>query len=1032
MNEPNYDINEYEFPPKDYIVKSNSFKYSDINYDIYESDYESDLKIPKIPSKNFYSIFNNFGGEFILNKELSSDKRSIFLCMSKPKSFKKITLTLSNIYQYNFILKIYGSDNDPLNNSSVTWLELGNYEINIITKCVEYYTISSDMEFNYFKLDFESLSSNQILTISKIKIFFTQPIITYASGEFAINSANSNDTSFHFGNKKNCTISNNIKTDSNDKSNDLVFSLANLNDKSNDKSKNEVLRLLNTKNKASVSIGTPSSENNRLKVCGGISLDFINKSDTKKKSYIGITNTEDGENLKKKFNGIIFNNTPTKNYISFALSKNYSTTNSITDPTTDPITKIPKSNLTKELLKIDDNGYVGIGNNSNMKYQLDVKFDYFSNSNGKYFIETDTEAGAYFKSLQYKYKDKTPVSINTNGAIMSEYGFISKADSRIRKTSNEIPSLESLYKMTKLNLFSYDFIADKDISTGNETGFDVQNIEENIPDAVTNISEYVPIPYKLYSINSNDNFDDNSIEFTIKVVKSSNLIIMKYSNFSKSDTNFRSDLKTKIDSTKSSLRLKMYLKFEDISINNVEVYGEAKYDTTIANYFIINITLIDFDLLSIYSNINEIFIWGYLTDDFKTIEKDYIYNTGIASIKHLTDINYTFHEIDKSEEDQWTDDSIGSIVYLGTKITERIIDATIEIPINKDNFTVNPETLYNNTLIIKFNGIITMEFSNDIKTLENMLNSSSNSNKEFRNISQINANNIIISAKIKFSGKIQSISITGSNYQTTTNNSNKISFKNNSKNIIDTSIDPGSLNINGNFDGILQNNNNNKYITNISNDLSFPLTFFIKDYIDNNDKKISDSAKFTVSNLSIIQTKTINSSQTKTINSSQTNQINPAIISNQANPSQANPIQANPIQANKLLTSDPLLNIDTNTNTNTNNIFYSTTSINYAYENYYTGTVCDIIKKSNYKKIVVIANKGVVKLMYYIKDIESLTLKYGDLLCTSPEDIDKSGFVIKQSDNIIKTNTVAKCLMDINFDKNAALKKFIIIYSLLI
>jgi formamidopyrimidine-DNA glycosylase len=34
--------------------------------------------------------------EFILNNILTSNKRSIFICMSKPKSFKQIILKLSN------------------------------------------------------------------------------------------------------------------------------------------------------------------------------------------------------------------------------------------------------------------------------------------------------------------------------------------------------------------------------------------------------------------------------------------------------------------------------------------------------------------------------------------------------------------------------------------------------------------------------------------------------------------------------------------------------------------------------------------------------------------------------------------------------------------------------------------------------------------------------------------------------------------------------------------------------------------------
>ena len=67
--------------------------------------------------------------------------------------------------------------------------------------------------------------------------------------------------------------------------------------------------------------------------------------------------------------------------------------------------------------------------------------------------------------------------------------------------------------------------------------------------------------------------------------------------------------------------------------------------------------------------------------------------------------------------------------------------------------------------------------------------------------------------------------------------------------------------------------------------------------------------------------------------------------------------------------------------------------------------------------------------MYYICDISSLQLKYGDLLCTSNEAF--AGLIMKQNDDIIRKNTVAKCLVNMSFSKNA-IKSFAKIECLLV
>ena len=532
---------------------------------------------------------------------------------------------------------------------------------------------------------------------------------------------------------------------------------------------------------------------------------------------------------------------------------------------------------------------------------------------------------------------------------------------------------------------------------------------------------------------------------------------MKYFKEEESDADFRLHLKKKIDlqkeidPDKKSLKLKMYLNFNNNTINNIEVYGNATYDdTTEDGIFIIEIELIDFDLSKVNSP-NKIFIWGYLAHDFKTIEKDYIYNAGIASIKHLTDINYIFHEINNSETELWKKDSIGSIVYLGTKITEKIKDATIEILINETNFTVNP-SLYNNKLIIKFDGIIIIDFSNSIDTLKNMLKESDTSNTKFGKFSQIDTKNIFINANISFYGKINSSTITDG---TTTKTGTTINFKNNNYNM--TEISPTDLiYIKGNLEGMIKNVSNKLMVTNKpESSLSFIIEKFntntSNSVIFNSNISAIFNSNITSIDLSIPQTTLksttgsntgSNTEQVITLTQDVRSIIEPLIIStapitmlnHQFTPSQlGTQSQLGTKSELSLFTTNEILSINSIIDPkaeNSSNYAYNTRRINYAYKNYYTGIVCDIIEKPS-SKIVVIAKKGIIKLMYKIKDKKSLILKYGDLLCTST-DSDEAGFVIKQDNPTINTNTIAKCLMDISFDENHALNKFVKIESLLI
>ena len=1032
MNKPNYDITEYEFPPKNLYLTSNSFTYNDIDYLIFDSG----------SNNNLYKIFNQYGDELSLNDPFR--KRSIYLCMSKQKISQKVSIKLSNPIDPNLnILKIsiYGSNDNPKTKSDIDWVLLNNPNIiTPITDYAEYYTNNINMQFKSFKLDFELLYPSVYLSIRNIQILFAHPLISIGSGENIIYCDSRSDSSLHFGTDKKYSVINEFKKNTND----LVFCASdqtNLTNLTNPTNSAEIIRLLNSKNKSSVAIGTSQSENNKLKVNGGISLDYINKSEKNKKTYIGLTNKSDGENLGSDFNGIIFNDTPLTNYISFGL-----TNKSIGDNLPVP---------TKELFKINDKGYVGIGNNTNMRYPLDVKYDYFTNDNSKYFVESDTFAYNNFKASKEKNLDKTPVSINTNGAILSEYGFISKADKRTIQNYKYIPSTESLYKITKLKLSSYNYIADRDISTSNETGFLIDDIETNISDAVTNISEYVPIPYKMYKI------DPNEINPNITINANTNMIFLQYEMFTNIDNNFISILKQK-----NELRLKMYLKYYSNSNTDStcdEVFGIAKYSENYP-YVIISISLIEYVLINTPLNI---FIWGYLTDDFKTIEKDYIYNTGIASINHLTKINYYFHELtDDIEKRKWTDDSIGSIVYLTTSLTENVKNASIKININdnnfvytlKDNCTDKIKSDYSNNnfnLIITFNGVISIKFNNNIDILSSIYcstnNSTNNSNNEFQGVKQANISNFHLNSFITIDGKITSV-----NTDDISNSLKSITDKNNKIDLLNTTTNTNINNysINCSFDGEINNDSTHRFITNIIKTLKFKIKKNLTEsYISYDFNQTSFNADIILNQLFVPITNNLSTDSTNTSNLS-----NLPNLPNQANlPSTPNlPLNniTNTITKISNPNPDPTVLYTTNLNINIptqstqsnlsnlstqsdiqdlKNTIKTIKTIDLAYDNYYFGSVYDVIEIPNSlqtsNKIIVIANKGIVKLMYLIKNANSTKLKYGNLLCTSTNS--DAGFVILQEGTTITSNTIAKCLIDITFDMSC-IGSFVKIECLLI
>jgi hypothetical protein len=187
--------------------------------------------------------------------------------MTKPKIFQKIFLKLSPNITKKLRISIYGSVIDPLNLTIQKWNNISSSLIETINDYIEFYTHNFDLQYGFFKLEFELIEQieqiEQINTISmidilNITIFFTHPTISLGSGELIIYSDKRNDSAFHFGNKKNYSLINEYKNNTND----LTIYSKNSDVNSNDK--NQTLTLSNSNGKTSIGIGTSNTQNNKL------------------------------------------------------------------------------------------------------------------------------------------------------------------------------------------------------------------------------------------------------------------------------------------------------------------------------------------------------------------------------------------------------------------------------------------------------------------------------------------------------------------------------------------------------------------------------------------------------------------------------------------------------------------------------------------------------------------------------------------------------------------------------------------------
>ena len=168
--------------------------------------------------------------------------------------------------------------------------------------------------------------------------------------------------------------------------NNLLFCT---NNKVDPNEKINVLKFKNHNNKSSVNFGSEINKS-LLNIYGN-----INFPDIKECMYmIGI-----GDELNSikdipynNFNGIVLD----KKKISFYMNKD---------------------SVSNELVQINNNGYVGIGN-TNPKFKLDIKYDYLTQDNNKYFNNITEDEFKNTLNIQNNKQStvsyKTPISISAN------------------------------------------------------------------------------------------------------------------------------------------------------------------------------------------------------------------------------------------------------------------------------------------------------------------------------------------------------------------------------------------------------------------------------------------------------------------------------------------------------------------------------------------------------------------------------------------------------------------------------------------
>lgn len=233
-------------------------------------------------------------------------------------------------------------------------------------------------------------------------------------------------------------------------------------------------------------------------------------------------------------------------------------------------------------------GYIGIGTTTP---SCPLEIDGYSTLSGSWgYLNSNGSTGTSSGNAHF--------SIKASDRIMaSEFDAVS--DKRIKTNIKNSNLISDLHNINDLRLIEYNYIDSISKGMEQQKGFIAQEVEQVLPDAVTKSSNYIPDIFTLAT-----KLSRNKEHVIIEIQKEHQLQIGDYIRLITSTGAFETDVK------------------EIISENSFAVALEEFPE--------------------------KLFVYGRKVDDFRAIDYDYIFSTGIGAIQELSEEIETL----KSEIDQ--------------------------------------------------------------------------------------------------------------------------------------------------------------------------------------------------------------------------------------------------------------------------------------------------------------------------------------------------------------------------------------------
>jgi hypothetical protein len=225
---------------------------------------------------------------------------------------------------------------------------------------------------------------------------------------------------------------------------------------------------------------------------------------------------------------------------------------------------------------VEDGGFVGIGT-TNPGFPLEVGISGGSYSGSYGYLNSSGSTGTYTGSGAY--------SIKASGRIMaSEFNAVS--DQRIKTQIQSTNTQSDLDKLMQLRLTTYHFIDSVGTGTKLQKGFIAQEVEEVIPEAVNQSTGFIPDIFALAG----------------KITTQDKQILVEMS---------------KAHGLKSRDKVRLISPDGQFEVEVLETPTENSF------------------IVMLEQTPESLFVYGKQVDDFRAVDYDYIFSTGIGAIQEL-------------------------------------------------------------------------------------------------------------------------------------------------------------------------------------------------------------------------------------------------------------------------------------------------------------------------------------------------------------------------------------------------------------